>query len=60
VITGAEWMGFGIGHAEYSGAEREAVVHARPRAAHFKEGIIKAFYDGSSTSRKNDLRQRQR
>jgi hypothetical protein len=27
-------------------AEREAVVHAHPRPAHFKEGIIQAFYDG--------------
>jgi hypothetical protein len=27
-------------------AEREAVVHAHPRTAHFKEDIIQAFYDG--------------
>jgi hypothetical protein len=26
--------------------EREAVVHAHPLTAHFKEDIIQAFYDG--------------
>jgi hypothetical protein len=36
----------GLSHAEYSDAEREAVVHAHPRTAHFKEDIIRAFYDG--------------
>jgi len=36
----------GLIYAEYSDAEREAVVHAHPRTAHFKEDIIQAFYDG--------------
>jgi Probable cobalt transporter subunit (CbtA) len=36
----------GLSYAEYSDAEREAVVHAHPRTAHFKEDIIQAFYDG--------------
>jgi hypothetical protein len=36
----------GIAYAEYSDAERVAVVHAHPRSAHFKEDIIQAFYDG--------------
>ena len=31
---------------DYSAAEREAVVHAHPRSAHFKEDIIQAFYEG--------------
>jgi len=36
----------GVAFSEFSDAEREAVVQARPRSAHFKEGIIQAFYDG--------------
>jgi hypothetical protein len=36
----------GLSYAEYSDAEREAVVHAHPRTGHFKEDIIQAFYDG--------------
>jgi hypothetical protein len=36
----------GLSYAEYSDAEREAVEHAHPRTAHFKEDIIQAFYDG--------------
>jgi hypothetical protein len=36
----------GLTYAEYSDAERGAVVHAHPRTEHFKENIIQAFYDG--------------
>jgi hypothetical protein len=36
----------GIAYSEYSDTEREAVVHAHPRSAHFKEDIIQAFYNG--------------
>ena len=36
----------GLVYGEYSAAERDAVVHAHPRTAHFKEDIIQAFYEG--------------
>jgi hypothetical protein len=36
----------GLSYAEYSDAEREAVVHAHPRTARFKEDISQAVYDG--------------
>jgi hypothetical protein len=36
----------GLTYAEYSDAERDAVVNAHPRDSHFKEDIIQAFYDG--------------
>ena len=34
------------GYAEYSDAEREAVVHAHPRTVHFKEDTIRSSFDG--------------
>jgi len=37
----------GLAYSEYSDVEREAVVHAHPRSARFKEDIIQAFYDGN-------------
>ena len=37
---------------QYSNTEREAVVHAHARNAHFKEDIDQALYEGSSTSRR--------
>src|ERR1700733_3993905 len=46
VTAGVEMDVLGIDYAEYSDAERDAVVHAHPRPAHFKEDIIQAFYDG--------------
>src|SRR5271168_736479 len=46
VTAGVEMDVLGLGYAEYSDAEREAVVHAHPRAVRFKEDIIQAFYDG--------------
>jgi hypothetical protein len=36
----------GLNYAEYSDAEREAVVSAHPRTVHFKEDIVQAFYEG--------------
>jgi HD superfamily phosphodiesterase len=46
VTAGVEMDVLGISYAEYSDAERNAVVHAHPRTTHFKEDIIQAFYDG--------------
>jgi HD superfamily phosphodiesterase len=46
VTAGVEMDVLGLGYAEYSDTEREAVVHAHPRTAHFKEDIIQTFYDG--------------
>jgi hypothetical protein len=46
VTAGVEMDVLGVAYSEYSDAEREAVVHAHPRSAHFKEDIIQAFYDG--------------
>jgi hypothetical protein len=36
----------GLTHADYSDAEREAIVRLHPRGDNFKEDIIQAFYDG--------------
>jgi hypothetical protein len=46
VTAGVEMDVLGISYAEYSDAERDAVVHAHPRTGHFKEDIIQAFHDG--------------
>ena len=46
VTAGVEMDVLGIGYSAYSVAERQAVVHAHPRTAHFKEDIIQTFYDG--------------
>ena len=46
VTAGVEMDVLGIAYSEYSDTEREAVVHAHPRNAHFKEDIIQAFYNG--------------
>ena len=46
VTAGVEMDVLGLSYAEYSDAEREAVVQAHPRTAQFKEDIIQAFYDG--------------
>jgi HD domain len=46
VTAGVEMDVLGLTYAEYSDAEREAVVAAHPRGGHFKEDIIQAFYDG--------------
>jgi len=47
VTAGVEMDVLGLAYSEYSDAEREAVVHAHPRNARFKEDIIEAFYDGN-------------
>jgi hypothetical protein len=46
VTAGVEMDVLGLSYPQYSDAEREAVVHAHPRAGRFKEDIIQAFYDG--------------
>src|ERR1700716_2028550 len=46
VTAGVEMDVLGLGYAEYSDAERAAVVGAPPRSVNFKEAIIQAFYDG--------------
>ena len=46
VTAGVEMDVLGMKYEAYSDVEREAVVHAHPRSAHFKEDIIQAFYDG--------------
>ena len=45
VTAGVEMDVLGIAFSEFTEAEREAVVHAHPRSARFKEEIIQAFYD---------------
>src|SRR5438105_3296614 len=49
VTAGVEMDVLGLAYSEYSDAEREAVVHAHPRSARFKEDIIQA---ATSTSRR--------
>ena len=46
LTNGVEMDVLGIAYPEFSDAEREAIVAAYPRSAHFKEDIIQAFYDG--------------
>lgn len=46
VTAGVEMDVLGIAYDDYGDAERDRVVHAHPRGAHFKENIIQAFYDG--------------
>src|ERR1700751_4911749 len=46
VTAGVEMDVLGIAYSDYSDAEREAVVHAHPRTARFKEDISQAFYEG--------------
>ena len=46
LTNGVEMDVLGIAYSEFCDADREAVVAAYPRTEHFKEDIIKAFYDG--------------
>jgi HD superfamily phosphodiesterase len=46
LTAGVEMDVLGLSYAEYSDAEREAVVRAHPRTEHFKEDVIQTFYDG--------------
>jgi hypothetical protein len=46
VTAGVEMDVLGLAYSRYSDAEREAIVREHPRAASFKEDIIRAFYEG--------------
>lgn len=46
VTAGVEMDVLGLTYDQYSATEREQIVHAHPRDAHFKENIIQAFYEG--------------
>src|ERR1700736_1880073 len=46
LTNGVEMDVLGIAYSEFSDADREAIVAAYPRTAHFKEDIIQTFYDG--------------
>jgi hypothetical protein len=46
LTNGVEMDVLGIAYPELSDADREAIVAAYPRTAHFKEDIIQTFYDG--------------
>jgi hypothetical protein len=46
LTAGVEMDVLGIAYKEYSDADRNAVVEAHPRSAHFKEDIIETFYNG--------------
>jgi len=46
LTNGVEMDVLGIAFEEFSAADREAIVAAYPRSAHFKEDIIRAFYNG--------------
>src|ERR1700686_3378407 len=46
LTNGVEMDVLGIAYSEFSDADREAIVTAYPRSEHFKEDIIKSFYDG--------------
>ncbi|MCB8875961.1 HD domain-containing protein [Acidisoma silvae] len=46
VTAGVEMDVLGLTYNDYSDEERETIVRAHPRTAHFKEDIIQAFYDG--------------
>ena len=46
VTAGVEMDVLGIAYPKFTDAERDAVVHAHPRPARFKEEIIQAFHDG--------------
>jgi hypothetical protein len=46
LTAGVEMDVLGLAYADYTDAQRDAVVRAFPRTAHFKEDIIQAFYDG--------------
>lgn len=46
VTAGVEMDVLGIDYAGFTEGDRNAVVQAFPRSAHFKEDILQAFYDG--------------
>jgi hypothetical protein len=46
ITAGVDMDVLGIGYSDFAEADREAVVRSYPRAEHFKEDIIEAFYNG--------------
>jgi hypothetical protein len=46
LTNGVEMDVLGIAYSEFADADREAIVSAFPRPQHFKEDIIRAFYNG--------------
>jgi hypothetical protein len=46
VTAGVEMDVLGIDYSGFTDSDRNAVVHAYPRTANFKEDILQAFYDG--------------
>ena len=46
VTAGVEMDVLGIDYSGFTDSDRDAVVKAFPRTAHFKEDILQAFYDG--------------
>src|SRR5258708_9925986 len=46
VTAGVEMDVLGIDYASFTDSDRNAVVQAYPRTAHFNEDILQAFYDG--------------
>jgi hypothetical protein len=47
VTAGVEMDVLGLAYSEFSEHQRHEVIHAHPRGAHFKEGIIDAFAHGT-------------
>jgi hypothetical protein len=46
VTAGVEMDVLGIDYTSFTDSDRNSVVEAFPRTAHFKEDILQAFYDG--------------
>ena len=46
LTAGVEMDVLGLDYAGFTDSDRNAVVQAFPRTAHFKEDILQAFYDG--------------
>jgi hypothetical protein len=46
LTAGVEMDVLGIDYSSFTDSDRNAVVQAFPRTAHFKEDILQAFYDG--------------
>jgi HD domain len=46
LTNGVEMDVLGIAYSDFSDVDRQAIVAAYPRTEHFKEDIIRAFYDG--------------
>src|SRR5260370_29432924 len=46
VTAGVEMDVLGIDYTSFTDSDRNPLVQAYPRTAHFKEGFLQAFYDG--------------